>query len=147
MLEQIVRPFQAPTTLAKRRIVASNAKLDVEPATITWGTAGGLPSAVQKEDVQDGSEFKVIDCNDQYQETSRKTEQKRVSNPNNPDDYLIIELTNRVSFLKNEKGRTAADKVATSYTTNWSIGPDFRTVISSDNKKCQATYSLNNNRP
>lgn len=146
MLEGIVRPFQSPNTLARRRLVASASKIDVGEAVISWGAAGDLPSATQQEEDTGGSGFQVIDCNDQYKETSRTTSQKRVENPNDPDQYVIVELTNRVSFAKNEKGRTSADKVATSYTTNWTIGADFRSVITADNKKCQATYSLNNNQ-
>jgi hypothetical protein len=114
-IETIVRPFETPNSLARRRLVATNTKIPVSPARISWGSAGTLASAHQVEEVPTDGSFTVLKCDDAYQEIkdSRKVDVRRIvqvlerdasGNPTktNPDNFIDLERPYRVFFEKVE---------------------------------------------
>lgn len=94
-LEGIIRPFQQPDRLTRRRIVATNTKLDVNPVSLTWGEAGNLPVP------QTTVNFTVKKEKDHI-EISRETELVRIENPDDPSQYVMVERPKNITFR--EKG-------------------------------------------
>lgn len=148
-LESIVRPYQRPDTLARRRLIASNTKIDVTPAVISWGTGGTLASAHQIDEIpQDGS-FTVLTCDDQYEETKRLVDVRRIVQtlPNgttNPDNFIDLERPYRVYFEKKELASQQRG-ITQTWTTAFDTA-QFETTNNSD-KKCQSTFTLQRNLP
>lgn len=148
-LEGIVRPFQRPDTLARRRLVATNTKIDVTPATISWGTSGTLANAHQVDEIDEGGSFTVLTCDDQYEEKNRLVDVRRIEQtlPNgtkNPDNFIDLERPYRVYFEKKELASQQRG-VTQTWTTAFDTAA-FRTT-NNDSKKCQSTFTLNRQLP
>jgi hypothetical protein len=144
-LEGIVRPFARPNTLATRRLIASNAKLDVRPATITWGQAGTIASAHQVAAIDEtGVDFTVVSCDDRYDEVSTKVDVRRIVQklPNgttNPDNFIDLERPYEVFFEKKELASSARNGTQT-----WVAWfPDSAVFGTVKKNKCQATFTMN----
>lgn len=104
-LEQLVRPFARPDTLSRRRIIASNTKVEVQPAILSWGTAGSIDSPREVEAVDPlliAVELKKD--HDEFTEPApgmrREVERVRVENPDDPNQYVMVERIRRISFQK-----------------------------------------------
>jgi len=142
-MEALVRPFETPNTLATRRIIASNVKIAIAPVVKSWGVTGTLPAPVMIETPgpPDPTDFTVLTCDDNWSETERTTTPVRIGQTGSPENFVVVDRIDQIAF---EKGRTsAASKVATSYSTSWSIGSDYR-VVQDDNKACKSRYTLAN---
>lgn len=90
-LEGIVRPFQQPDRLTRRRIVATNTKLDVNPVSLTWGEAGTLPEP------QVGVGFSL---KKEKQHVAIEVNYKpvRVENPDDPSQYVMVNRPTSIRF-------------------------------------------------
>lgn len=149
MFEQVVRPFQRPDTLARRRLVAANVKVDIQAATISWGTAGTLASAHQVDEIDPGGSFTVLTCDDKYEETQREVDSRRIvqtlpDGTTNPDNFVDLERPYRVYFEKKELA-TQQRGVTQTWTTAFDTAV-FRTTSNAD-KKCRSTFTLTRNLP
>lgn len=140
-LEQLVRPFARPDALSRRRIVASNLKIEVTPAIISWGAAGSIAGAQEIEAIDEGgTAFTVLSCDDRYEEVDRGERAARVENPDDPNQYVMVNRPTYIAFNK------ASEWEAANYTktTTWQTAietAEFST-ININNKKCRATYEL-----
>ena len=151
-LEQIVRPFARPDSLARRRLVAKNAKVPVTPATISWGTSGTLASAHQVDEIPTDGSFTVLTCDDQFQESTTKPRQVDVrriyqeieknkdGTPKfNPDNFVDLERPYQVFFEKVELA-SQKDGVTQTWTTAFDTAV-FQTTSNAD-KTCRSTFTL-----
>lgn len=100
-LEGIVRPFQQPDRLLRRRVIAATEKVDVQPATLTWGAVGRLPVP------QVGVSF-ALKKDAEHDEVGRQTQKVRVENPDDPSQYIIVERTKSISFRQKRPPTLAA---------------------------------------
>jgi hypothetical protein len=103
MLEAL-RPFETPLVAPKTRIVGKPLKQPLEIATLTWGGAGTLPTAIQIPVV--GGGYK-IDPTSMNNELWRITEPVRIENPDDSSQYVIIDRVTSLAF-NNPKGLAAA---------------------------------------
>ena len=136
-LEQAIRPFQAPGTLATRRIIAVNSQISVTRALITWGAAGAMPTPTE-EDAAEQFAFKVEQCDENNTEQTRKTHTTRVTQDGNPDNYVDVELTNSISFQKKATNKLVGSLVSetTAFTQEDPFaGTPFGDVPQGDNCK------------
>ncbi len=146
-LEGIVRPFQRPDTLARRRLIASASQVEVTPAIISWGSSGTLASAHQIDEIPDlenGGSFTVLTCDDQYEETQRQVDVRRVvqtlpDGTVNPDNFVDLERPYRVYFEKKELASQQRG-ITQTWTTAFDAA-QFQTT-NNNNKKCQSAFTL-----
>jgi hypothetical protein len=154
-IESIVRPFARPDWLARRRLVATNTKVPVTPARISWGTSGTLASAHQVDEIPTDGSFTVLQCDDTYEEIadSRKVDVRRIvqvlerdasGNPTktNPDNFVDLERPYRVFF---EKVELASQQRGVTQT--WTTAFDtavFQTNNLNQNV-CKQTFTLQRN--
>lgn len=149
MLEKIVRPFQRPDSLSTKRIVATEEKIQVSPATLSWGRPGTLPAAHQIEAIDEtGISFTVVNSDDKFTELDRKVDVRRIEQtlPDgtlNPDNYIDLERPYTVRFEK-------VDKIATrqNETQVWSTAIEtegFRTMNPNNDRKGKSIFNLNRN--
>jgi len=90
-LEYVVRPFATKKVTPPTRLVES--ETTVADAVIVVSGAEGL---VQKWTLTATQDFNVKD-KDTYKEQSRKTTPKRVENPDDPDQYVMVD---RIDSMK-----------------------------------------------
>lgn len=146
MLEAVVRPFARPDSLARRRIVASNTKVEVSPAIITFGKSGTIVGAQEIEAIDEsGTGFTVITCDDRYEETNRVQQQARIENPDDSDQYVIVNRASQIEFNKVSEWEMANYNKTTTWQTAIETA-EFSTV-NINNKKCKATFDLQVNIP
>jgi hypothetical protein len=142
-LEGIVRPFQRPTSLTPRRLIASNTKIDVSPATITWGQAGTLPEPVQVEAVdQTGTNFQVVNAQETFTEVSRQNDTVRVSDPTGSGSFLDVERPYQMTYSKAsvfQPGRNVTQTWSNAFET-----AGFSTV-NFNNQGSRSTFNLSRN--
>lgn len=102
MPEEIVRPFVSVESFSKRRVVV---EVREEPeAFLAWGQ----PSQFSFEDnfrdlANTGRRFKVDDPDDEdnvekFTETGRDVTEVRVENPDDPDQFVIVERIDKINF-------------------------------------------------
>jgi hypothetical protein len=113
MLEAL-RPFETPLVAPKTRIVGKPLKQPLEIATLTWGGAGTLPTAIQIP-VIGGGGYK-IDPTSMNNELWRITEPVKIENPDDPSQYVIVDRITKLAF-QNPKGITAAGPADTTTTS------------------------------
>lgn len=99
-LEQLVRPFVAPRSLVSRRIIPSKAELTVETAGRTWGAAGLLPSPRETEEPGPAPQISInVKIKPEKNKTrALETEQVRIEQPDNPDNYVILERIKKITY-------------------------------------------------
>lgn len=155
--EQIVRPFQRLPTQTTQRIIASRTKIDVPDAIAQWGQAGTLPGAIEITPTEDGFAFKVVDCDERFQENSRETEDIRIENPDDPNQYVVDQRIKKITFNKQEPAQTtfSYNKTSTAYAPSPAASGSPATfpaplntgqinVYTDENKLCKNEYKLNN---
>lgn len=157
--EQIVRPFQRLPTQTTQRIIASRTKIDVPDAIAQWGQAGTLPGAIEITPTEDGFAFKVVDCDEQFQEDSRKTEDIRIENPDDPNQYVVDQRIKSIVYNKKEPDNFTFtyNKTSTAFAPSPAsptgspapfppplIGQGDINVVTDENKLCKNEYKLNN---
>src|SRR5205814_10253990 len=102
-MEQIIRPFQLLDPTATIRVPVVRDQVAVQPAHLSWGAAGKLPTAVQQDPTFNGTNFRVEECDTHLAENSRDTEDMRVEDPNNSNNYVIVQRIRRIDFKKTQK--------------------------------------------
>lgn len=147
-LEQIVRPFQNPDVLSKRRIISNSTKEDAEEVVIEWGSPGDAPSASEIEhDAETGDfAFEVVHCDDKYDEKNRKFKTIRIEQPDNPENYIMVDRIHQITFNKKSEAEnmTMYNNSTTSFVpmpmydnNNWFANDD-------KNDKCNSSFDLKN---
>lgn len=146
MLEQVVRPFQRPQTIATQRIVATGEKVEVGTAIISWGQAGTLPGAEEVEEIEEDpvqTAFEVIDCDDEYEELDRNEETVRITQIDEAgnevaENFVDVKRPKEISFEK------LTEKKPYDKTTTWTTAVETANFSTTDinDKKCKATYKL-----
>jgi len=95
MLEQIVRPFQTPTTVPDQSaIVTQVIREPTQRAILTWGAVGQQPKPYST-----GVSFTVKDPF-KFEEYERFTTDVRVQNPDDPNQYVVEQRIDKISFKK-----------------------------------------------
>lgn len=138
---EIVRPFESRAPQSKRRLVATNVKLDIEPAVISWGRSGTIAGAREIEAIDETfTSFQVIDCDDRYEETDRKEVTKRIENPDDPDAFVMVARPTFIAFNKLSEW----DKANYNKTTEWKTTFDVAgfATMNNSNKQCRSGYTL-----
>lgn len=111
MLEAVIRPFQSTRPFNRTRIVATRTKDAVETAVLRFGAAGDIPVPQKVDAAADPSYgFVIRKGKDTYREVVRSTEQIRVEQEDNADNYVIIDRAKKSTF---DKQKDPADKTAT----------------------------------
>jgi hypothetical protein len=116
-LESLVRPFESPAPLGTRRITPVRTEVPTETAGGTWGVAGQLPVAVE---VPPGEDPQLLSFDTkkrkEHREVSRDTERVRVENPDEPNQYVVIERLKSVRFREKKPDTIAAFNPSGSFT-------------------------------
>ena len=106
MFEQIVRPFQTTTTIVDRQITVTKPnKVALQKAILVWGAVGQAPT-------MSGLSFTVKDPDNKFKETSRKTTDHRIQNPNDPNQYVVAQSIDSIAFQKLPASTSAASTPA-----------------------------------
>ena len=112
--ESLSRPFTMPTSPAANRFVISSLPEDPEEAILEW------EATTSAETVQATMSEGDPQCEGGQEETCRRETEKRIENPDDPDQYVNVKTTDSITFT---------DKIAnknTTYTLNNSdTGSDF----------------------
>ena len=141
-VEQLVRPIAFSDPLSRRRIVASPDKIEVEAATLVWGAAGTITAPNEIEEVDDGVNFTVITCDDQFQEVERESVIVRITRVDEagvevPDEFVDVERPTKLKFER---------VVVSSYnkTTNWTTAVETAvfSTTGGGNQKCYSSYKM-----
>jgi hypothetical protein len=143
-LEQIIRPFQLLDPTATIRVEVVLGQVPIQPAHLCWGAAGKLPKAVQQADNFNGVNFRVVECDHHLKEKKRQTEQLRIEQPGNPNNYVITERIRHIQFENTDKQQY--DDVVQTDTLHLQLpdlfaGTGFGQVIKHD--KCGQDMYLN----
>lgn len=151
MLEIIVRPYQSPLNLSRQaieKIISTSGDVVANPV-LEWGDAGTVPAGVQQPIPTDGGGFKVVCCNDSFTQKDRKPEKVRVENPDDPNQYVMVERDTQVKFKKDwsecdqgQKDAITIGPVPNVFTA--SGNPVLQgTANGSADKNCDQTFKLN----
>lgn len=99
-LEQIIRPFEKPSPFGQLRIVATSIKAPTQIAHIAWGTVGTLPTAIESgvDGPAIGPNFNVKKDDDQVTEKSRVIEKVKITQEDNPDNFVVVERIKSITF-------------------------------------------------
>ena len=125
MLESLVRPFQSGNPFATQRFVIATSKKQVpQKATLTWGAAGTLPTAIEDTTADGGVSIKV-DSTALNTEVYRITDQVRIENPDDSSQFVMVKRISKIGFSK-PKGTSAStstvDKTTGATTTTTVAG-------------------------
>ena len=161
-LEQVVRPFQRPDALARRRIVAKREKIEVGTAVISWGKSGNLTQARQIDAVEPlPPDFKIVHF-EHWREEARQSKDYRItqkianadgSETEVPENYVDVSRPDWVRFKRTRdtsKGggpdemanRNAKQVYADTNRDSAAMQPFVSLADRSVNR--QATYELSN---
>lgn len=142
-LEQIVRPFQKPVSIATRRIVSVNQNVTSQDAIIAWGQAGAMPSPTQEQPGQTG--FKIENCNETFHEKNRTTHDQTITDGASGASVTFT-ITDKITFSKSNLDAVNVGSLRTE-TTVYSVPDPFATTQFGDVSKsniCESSYALNN---
>lgn len=142
-IEQITRPVAFSDPLNRRRLVASNVKIDVPVASITWGDAGDIAAAHEVEGIPDNPlNFQVINCDDRFTELSRKEDFMRIENPLDSEDYVNLKRPRELIFDRKSENQLNTQNY--NKTTIWKTAVETATFSTVDfnSKKCASRFSL-----
>ncbi len=104
-MEQIVRPFQSSSPASTQRIAVSTQKVAVKPAHLCWGAVGTLPKAIEQADTFNGINFRLEECSERLGERNRQTENVRVENPQDSNQFVIVQRIRSMEFDKTSKAQ------------------------------------------
>lgn len=123
-LEQLVRPFQSPDAIATRRIVRSQTTITPDPVVVTWGEAGDMPVAVEVPAGEDPQEIGFeVKKRARHDLVARETEKFKITNPDDPNQYVIAERLKKATFKeKNVDAVAAFPKGSTATSTQTTPG-------------------------
>lgn len=153
MLEALVRPFAHTrnVTSGVRHTYVPRATTGPVPepeegvATICWGKVGALPEPLS-------SGFNTLRCEEEHIENERETDDIRITNPDDPEQWVEVRRANTLIFKKtNNRPRSASDH-DTSYNIgennfddfNASVRAGFELDDGNDDDECKLTVRLDN---
>lgn len=123
----------------------ADANADSTPGHLCWGKVGKLAEG----ELVVGDSFEIVDCDEKHKEKSRKTDNIRIENPDDSEQWIEVERANEMLFKKTEKkskaptnSSTAAPEGIGDFTTQFQ--PFFFPEPGNQTNKCQLTVSLNN---
>jgi len=90
--EPIVRNFETPAPLSTDRIIQEVTKIPAQRARLRWGAVGKLPPYSTAGFTTAGSH--------KYKEKTRNVTKTKVTNPDDPTQYVIIESAATAFFAK-----------------------------------------------
>lgn len=126
LLEQIVRPFQAPDSLIKRL----NSTLVVQAPsgipTLAWGAAGTAPTPF-------AVSFTVTGPINQFYEIDRQVTPVRIQNPDDSTQYVIAQRVDSVTFKKKSGSLSSPTQESGDNVSGTSGGAPTNTGYSSNN--------------
>lgn len=128
-LEGIIRPFQQPDRLTRRRIVATTTKVTVNPVSLTWGEAGTLPEP------QVGVNFS-LKKEKQHVAIEVNYKQVRVENPDDPTQYVMVNRPTSIKF----KEKAAPTFATYPFTPGTSGAPAGQTKAVGDQFGAETVY-------
>jgi hypothetical protein len=147
-LEQIIRPFQITDVLSKRRIISNSTKLDTEEVIVEWGRSGDAPAASEVEhDAETGGiGFEVVHCDDKYSEKDRKFKTVRIEQPDNPENYIMVDRINQITFDKKSEANnmTMYNNSTTSFVAMPMFDNNSYFADDPNGNKCNSSFELNN---
>lgn len=143
MLEYAVRPYQTPNSQGKVKIPATRGTTTAR-ATITWGAKNSsIPSPATTVNVQC--------CSDQLDELQREGETVRITQPDNPDNYVDVFRSKKLTLNKKsaDNCQTPLDQYlgaefGLGATGDENIDLGFAGDVP-DSTNCGQTWNLNNN--
>lgn len=147
MFEQVTRPFARPGLLVTGRIIPSRNRKSVLPVVVIWGAAGEAPTPIEDAAPTNGFSIVVKSCDITNTESARQTNDVRVENKDDPDQFLKVRQIKQIEFKKPGKEATPEDGVAYSIQEAMKefsakmdqIGVD----VSGIPDKCKSIYKLN----
>lgn len=71
------------------------------PGRLCWGQVGSLPSGEEVDTVQDFN----VQKDEEHTEISRKSEDVRITNPDDDRDYVLVERGQNLIFVRVQKGK------------------------------------------
>jgi hypothetical protein len=104
-LEYIVRPYTSPNAHGQI-IIPSAPRGSHERATLTWSGAADVPSP---QEVSDGVNFEVVCCQEGLNESSRKSETKRITQQDNEGNWVDVERPYYMQLKKKESNTCGDD--------------------------------------
>lgn len=147
-LEQIIRPFQVTDILSKRRIVSNSTKIETDAAVVEWGRSGDAPAASEIEHNAETGDFafEVVHCDDKFSEKDRKFKSIRIEQPDNPENYIMVERINRITFDKKSEANnmTMYNNSSTSFVEMPMFDNNSYFADDPNGNKCNSEFSLNN---
>ena len=119
---------------------------DSPPGYLCWGVAGTMPTPAV---VVDDS-FQVVDCEETHLEQSRESQNVRITNPDEAEDWVEVDRANKMIFKKTETTKTPGSNSSTEpedfgdFSPSEIVRESFKPLGSSSSKKCKLTVTLNN---
>jgi hypothetical protein len=118
---------------------------DSIPGRLCWGQVGKLPEGK----LVVGDSFETLDCDERHNEKSRKTDDIRIENPDDSEQWVEVRRANETTYNKIEKKVKAPTNSSTTvpegiedYSLN--ISEAFNPVDFEDTNKCKLTVKHNN---
>lgn len=149
MLEQIVRPFQTPTTIAdKATPITTPVKAAPQKATLSWGSVGQAPTLFS-------INYQIEGTGKRFKEKSRRTTDVRIQNPDDPNQYIIAQRINSIEFTSMQAATSASDSSSgnTAYNSKAALTTINSPTVSDNKPNASAaqlvtdTYALNQPNP
>jgi hypothetical protein len=147
-LEQIIRPFQTTDILSKRQIVSNSTKIPTDEVIIEWGNSGTdpTPSEITRDATTGDFVVEVVHCDDKFNEKDRKFNTIRIEQPDNPENYVMVDRIKQITF--NKKSETNNMTMYNNKTTSFVAMPMYDNnsyfANSPDDNKCHSSFALNN---
>lgn len=120
---------------------------DSVPGRLCWGQVGKLAEG----ELVTGDSFEVLDCDERQKEASRRTDNIRIENPDEPEDWVEVDRANTLVFHKTEKKQKAPTNSSASapegideYTLEQEVHDAFNPVDGSQTNRCKVTMNLSN---
>lgn len=119
---------------------------DVVPGRLCWGQVGSLPSA----ELVEGDSFETVNCDEQHDEVTRETQDVRIENPEEPEDWVEVERPNTFRMNKKETTKSPSSNTDTAAADfgDFSASPiqlsSFKPLGTETTKQCKLTIKMKN---
>jgi len=119
---------------------------DAPPGRLCWGSVGELPTAELPEEVG----LETIDCDETHAEVSRETDDVRIENPDNAENWVEVERPKKFTMNKTETTKGANNNTDTASADLEAFRPEpiefesFRPLETGSSKRCKLTVTIKN---
>lgn len=139
-LERIVRPYQRPAALTYGRIVSRPVAPSTDEAVLMWGDVGKLPDPVQEDVPAANVDFHIELCDTGYDETQRTVQPIKLTQPDKPENFVVVDRIQSMSFRVNEKSKTVGSiRTETTTFADTGLGSTSAPV---KGQKCESLFKL-----